>query len=112
MNKSNADLIHAVHIDDVEPFRVTDKITGRRLPKTDLVSGWIYDFEPGAEWPDTDHHTAEERYYVTSGEFVDNGVTYRAGTYVVLDAGSSHRPTSPRGGQMLGLSDARPVQEP
>jgi quercetin dioxygenase-like cupin family protein len=111
MGKNNEDLIHAVHIDDVEPFYVTDKITGRRLPKTDLVGGWLYDFEPGAEWPDTDHHSAEERYYVTKGEFVDNGVHYPAGTYVVFEAGSSHRPTSPNGGQMLGMSDARPAAE-
>lgn len=103
------DLIKALHIDDVEPFEVVPGITGRRLPATDLVRAWLYDFEPGTEWPETDHHAAEERYYVTRGEFVDNGTVYPAGTYVVLAAGSSHRPTSPKGGQMLGISDARPL---
>jgi hypothetical protein len=111
MDKTNTDLIHAVHIDDVEGFDVTDAIRGRRLPTTDLVRAWLYDFEPGAVWPDTDHHTAEERYYVTKGEIVDNGIAYPAGTYVVLEAGSSHRPTSPTGGQILGMSDARPAAE-
>lgn len=109
MANSNSDLIHAVHVDDVEAFEVTTGITGRRLPRTDLVRGWLYDFEPGTEWPETDHHAAEERYYVTRGEIVDNGVVYPAGSYVVLAAGSSHRPTSPKGGQILGMSDARPA---
>jgi hypothetical protein len=109
MDKTNSDLIHAVHIDDIEPFRVAEGITGRRLPRTDLIRGWLYDLEPGSAWPETDHHVAEERYYVTKGEIVDNGVVYPAGTYVVFAAGSSHRPTSPKGGQILGISDARPT---
>ena len=108
MERTNSDLIHALHIDDVETFVVTEGVTGRRLPRTDLIGAWVYDFEPGAEWPETDHHVAEERYFVTKGEIVDNGVVYPEGTYVVLAAGSSHRPTSPKGGQMLGISDARP----
>ena len=48
---------------------------------------------------------------MTRGEIVDNGVAYPAGTYVVFSAGSSHRPTSPKGGQILGISDARPAVE-
>jgi len=111
MDKTNGELIHAVHIDDLESFEVTDGITGRRLPKTDLVGAWLYDFEPGSVWPNTDHHLAEERYYVTKGEIVDNGILYPAGTYVVFSAGSSHRPTSPNGGQIIGISDARPTAE-
>ena len=108
MDKTNSELMHAVHIDDLEPFAVARGITGRRLPRTDLVGAWLYDFEPGSEWPDTDHHVAEERYYVTKGEIIDNGEVYPAGTYVVFSAGSSHRPTSPKGGQIIGISDARP----
>ena len=61
MGNNNSDLIHALHVDDVEAFEVTAGITGRRLPRTDLVRGWLYDFEPGTEWPETDHHVAEER---------------------------------------------------
>jgi quercetin dioxygenase-like cupin family protein len=109
MDDTGRDSIHAVHIDDIEPFAVTSGITGRRLPTTDLVGAWLYDFEPGSVWPDTDHHVAEERYYVTKGEIVDNGKVYPAGTYVVFSAGSSHRPTSPKGGQIIGISDARPT---
>jgi hypothetical protein len=108
METTNRDLIQAIHIDDVEAFEVAEGITGRRLPKTDLVRAWLYDLEPGAAWPDTDHHVAEERYYVTKGEIVDNGMVYPEGTYVVFAAGSTHRPTSPKGGQILGISDARP----
>jgi ChrR Cupin-like domain len=109
MDDTNSDLIQALHIDDVEAFVVTEGITGRRLPRTDLVGAWVYDFAPGAEWPDIDHHVAEERYFVTKGEIVDNDVVYPEGTYVVFAAGSSHRPTSPKGGQILGISDARPA---
>lgn len=111
MDTSNCELIRAVHIDDLEIFDVVDGITGRRLPTTDLIGAWVYDFEPGSEWPNTDHHVAEERYFVTKGEIVDNGDVYRAGTYVVFLAGSSHRPTSPKGGQIIGISDARTVTE-
>lgn len=106
------DLIRTLHVDDLETFEVTDGIVGRRLPATDLVAAWIYDFEPGSRWPSTDHHTAEERYYVTHGEIEDNGTVHPAGTYVVFAAGSSHRPGSRTGGQIMGISDARPVVPP
>lgn len=100
-------LISSVHLDDVETFEVSPGITGRRLAATDLIRGWYYEFEPGTRWPEVDRHTREERYFVVSGEIVDNGHRYPAGTYVVLAAGSSHRPGSETGGAMLGLSDAR-----
>lgn len=100
-------LISSVHVDEVEPFDVAPGITGRRLAATDLVRGWYYEFAPGSTWPAVDHHEAEERYFVVSGEIVDNGRRYPAGTYVVFAAGSSHRPSSETGGAILGLSDAR-----
>jgi hypothetical protein len=100
-------LFTSTHLDDVEPFEVSPGITGRRLPATDLVRGWYYEFAPGTEWPTVDHHDAEERYFVVSGEIIDNGERYPAGTYVVFAPGSSHRPASEIGGAMLGLSDAR-----
>ena len=107
MSLADRDLVNAVHVDDLEVFEVTTGITGRRLPATDLVRAWMYDFEPGSLWPSVDHHEAEERYYVTRGEIVDNGARYPAGTYVVFAPGSSHRPGSETGGQMIGISDAR-----
>ncbi len=103
---TNADLIHAVHIDDLEWRTVTTGITGCRLTATGFARGWLYDFEPGSQWPEVDHHTAEERYFVISGEIVDNGVSYPAGSYVTMSPGSEHRPTSPVGARMIGISDA------
>lgn len=102
-------LFHSTHLDDVETFEVSPGIVGRRLAATDLIRGWHYEFAPGTTWPEVDYHEREERYFVVSGEIVDNGETYRAGTYVVFAPGSSHQPGSDTGGSMLGLSDARPV---
>lgn len=101
-------LFQSTHLDDVETFEVSPGIVGRRLAATDLVRGWYYEFAPGTTWPVVDHHEGEERYFVVSGEIVDNGKRYRAGTYVVFAPGSSHRPGSETGGAMLGMSDARP----
>jgi len=105
-------LISAVHVDDIAQFDVAEGIVGRRLPATDLVRAWMYDFAPGSRWPQTDHHTAEERYFVLEGEIIDNGSHYPAGTYVVFQAGSSHRPGSVTGGRILGISDARAGSTP
>lgn len=99
--------ITAVHLDDVDTFEVAPGILGKRLPRTDLVRAWYYEFAPGTRWPEVDHHDREERYFVVSGEIDDNGTTYPAGTYVVFAPGTSHRPGSIAGGTMLGLSDAR-----
>jgi hypothetical protein len=100
-------LFTSTHLDDVETFEVCPGITGRRLAATDLVRGWYYEFAPGTRWPSVDHHEAEERYFVVSGEIIDNGERYPAGTYVVFAPGSSHQPASEIGGEMLGLSEAR-----
>jgi hypothetical protein len=100
-------LIHAVHIDDIPAAEVSAGIVRRRLPATAFARGWLIDFEPGTEWPEVDHHHTEERYFVLSGEIIDNGRHYPAGTYVVLAAGSSHRPRSETGARIIGINDAR-----
>ncbi len=102
-----AALVHAVHIDDVPAVEVCAGIRRYRLPATDFARGWLIDFDPGAQWPEVDHHHTEERYFVLSGEIIDNGERYPAGTYVVLAPGSSHRPHTETGARLLGINDAR-----
>lgn len=97
----------AYHLDDFESYEAAPGIVGKKLPATDLIRGWWYEFAPGSRWPEVDYHELEERYFVLSGEIDDNGTTYPAGTYVVFAPGSSHQPGSKTGGVMLGLSDAR-----
>lgn len=108
MTGSTSDaLVQAVHIDDVPAEVVAAGIVRRRLPATGFARGWLIDFEPGTVWPEFDHHAAEERYFVLTGELIDNDQRYRAGTYVVFAPGSSHRPRTDTGARIIGISDSR-----
>ncbi|MFG2866092.1 cupin domain-containing protein [Streptomyces sioyaensis] len=89
---------------EVEPVEVAPGITQRRLPTTPWARGWMYDFAPGAQWPEEDVHEGEERYYVISGEFIDRGHRLGPGSYVVFAPGSTHRPRTETGARMLGIS--------
>jgi anti-sigma factor ChrR (cupin superfamily) len=106
------DLIHAVHIDDIPMTEVCAGIGRRTLPASGFARGWLIDFAPGSRWPEVDYHSAEERYFVLSGEILDNSQRYPAGTYVVLAAGSSHRPRSETGARIIGISQVRPSAAP
>jgi quercetin dioxygenase-like cupin family protein len=75
-----------------------------RLPSTGKATGWLIDFAPGSEWPAVDHHEGEERYFVISGEVIEDDRRYGAGTYVVFAPGTSHRPRTDIGARMLGIS--------
>ncbi|MEU6010582.1 cupin domain-containing protein [Streptomyces sp. NPDC047453] len=96
--------IQVLNAHDVEPVEVAPGITRRRLPATEWARGWMYDFAPGAEWPEVDVHEDEERYYVVSGEFIDRGHRLGPGSYVVFAPGSTHRPRTETGARMLGIS--------
>jgi hypothetical protein len=72
------------------------------------VRGWIIDFAPGSEWPQIDVHEGEERYFVLSGEIIEGDLRYTAGTHVVFDHGSSHRPRSDVGCRIIGLNITPP----
>ncbi len=100
-------LIHAVHVDDIPPVEVCPGIVRRPLPASSFARAWLIDFEPGSVWPAVDHHRAEERYFVLDGEIIDNGQRLRAGSYVVLAPGSSHRPLTETGARIIGINDAR-----
>lgn len=94
----------SVRVDDVTPVEVAPGVTRRRLQRTPNAAGWLIDFAPGTEWPEVDHHAAEERYFVVSGEVVDGGETHGPGSYVVFAPGSSHRPSTETGARMLGIT--------
>lgn len=96
--------VQILHVDEVEPVEVVPGIIRRRLPATEHARGWMYDFAPGAEWPEADVHDGEERYYVISGEFIDRGRRLGPGSYVVFAPGSTHRPRTETGARMLGIS--------
>ncbi|MEU4573171.1 cupin domain-containing protein [Nonomuraea sp. ATR24] len=96
--------MQVLNVDEVEPVEVVPGIIRRRLPATAWARGWMYDFAPGAEWPEVDVHESEERYYVISGEFVDRGRRLGPGSYVVFAPGSTHRPRTETGARMLGIS--------
>jgi len=100
--------VQFLQVDAVEAVEVVPGIHRRRLPATDRARGWVYDFAPGTEWPETDVHDGEERYYVVSGEFIDRGQRLGPGSYVVFAPGSSHRPRTETGARMLGISILNP----
>ncbi|MEV4374702.1 cupin domain-containing protein [Nonomuraea sp. NPDC049637] len=104
----DANDVQILNVDEVEAVEVVPGIVRRRLPATDRALGWMYDFAPGAEWPEVDVHDGEERYYVISGEFIDRGHRLGPGSYVVFAPGSTHRPRTETGARMLGISILTP----
>ncbi|MFF1696465.1 cupin domain-containing protein [Streptomyces sp. NPDC058257] len=93
-----------VQVDDVEPQEVAPGIVRRRLQRTQYARGWLIDFAAGTEWPETDVHATEERYFVVSGEVIDGGERHGPGSYVVFAPGSRHRPRTESGARMLGIT--------
>lgn len=100
--------VQVLNVDEVEPEEVAPGIIRRRLPATQWARGWMYDFAPGAEWPEVDVHENEERYYVAVGEFIDRGHRLGPGSYVVFAPGSTHRPRTETGARMIGISIVTP----
>ncbi|MFD9128323.1 cupin domain-containing protein [Kitasatospora sp. NPDC059571] len=93
----------ALHVDDLPERQVAPGIVRRDLPATGRARGWLIDFAPGSRWPYVDVHDTEERYYVLSGEVIEDGRRHGAGTYVVFAPGSRHRPRSETGARIIGI---------
>jgi hypothetical protein len=97
-------IVEVLIVDQVPPVEVAPGIIRRSLTRTDHAGGWLIDFAPGTQWPATDHHDGEERYFVLSGEILEGDRVHGPGAYVVFASGSSHRPRSESGARMLGIS--------
>lgn len=90
-------------VDDVATAEVAPGITRRGLPG-DQVAARAFDFAPGATWPEVDHHGTDELIYVVSGEMIDNGERFPAGSFLHYQPGSSHRPSTDTGTRILVFS--------
>jgi hypothetical protein len=101
-------LMRTEMVDELPELVVAPGVVRRGLIATDFARGWIIDFAPGSEWPQIDVHEGEERYFVLSGEIIEGDLRYTAGTHVVFDHGSSHRPRSDVGCRIIGLNITPP----
>ncbi|MFY1686696.1 cupin domain-containing protein [Plantactinospora sp. WMMB782] len=93
----HVDLLVSVLVDDMDTTEVAPGIVRRALPG----GARVFDFLPGSVWPETDHHTSDENIYVASGELIDGGRRYPAGSYLHYRPGSSHRPGTESGARIL-----------
>ena len=100
----------AVSIDAAAAVEVGPGCTRRDLPANPGVRAWVVDMAAGSEWPHVDHHPHGEAFYVASGEVIEDGARYGAGTYVSFQPGSSHRPRTETGVRLVGFNLV-PVRE-
>ena len=98
--------LSCVAVDDVETSEVVPGILRRSLCSEAV---WVraYDFAPGTEWPETDHHADDELIYVASGELVDNGLRFPAGSFLHYGPNSQHRPGTETGVRILVFGPLR-----
>ncbi|MEV0649300.1 cupin domain-containing protein [Phytomonospora sp. NPDC050363] len=94
------DRVTAVHLDEVVTSDIAPGITRIGLPG-DAVAARAFDFEPGTQWPEVDVHGADELVYVASGELLDNGRRYPAGSFLHYWPGSRHQPGTESGARIL-----------
>ncbi|MEV0090848.1 cupin domain-containing protein [Streptomyces sp. NPDC050738] len=96
--------VQFVNIEEARRSSPGAGLSVRELPSTAQASSWVLDFAPGSQWMEVDHHSSEEHFYVLSGELHDGDRLHRAGDYVVMAAGTSHRPYSETGASLLVIS--------
>jgi hypothetical protein len=96
----------AVFIDDAETSPVTEGIVRRGLPSSGQVLVRAFDLEAGVTWPEVDVHDRDELIYVASGELLDHGRSYPAGTYLYYQAGSRHQPRTETGVRIIVFGPA------
>ena len=89
----------AAHMRDVAPRRrggriVHDLWQQARGP----AKAMAVEMPAGEAWEGIDHHEpGPEEVFVARGTFVDDGVTYEAGSFIHYPAGTAHAPFSPDG---------------
>ncbi|MET9318306.1 cupin domain-containing protein [Kribbella sp. NPDC003505] len=96
----------AVLIDNAEFGPVAPGIVRRALPSSGQVLVRAFDMEPGVRWPEVDVHDRDELIYVASGELLDHGESYPAGTYLHYRAGSRHQPYTKTGVRIIVFGPA------
>jgi hypothetical protein len=96
----------AVLIDDAETGPVAPGIVRRALPSSGQVLVRAFDMEAGVTWPEVDVHDRDELIYVASGELLDHGRSYPAGTYLYYRAGSRHQPRTETGVRIIVFGPA------
>ncbi|WP_112241924.1 cupin domain-containing protein [Kribbella monticola] len=91
----------SVLIDTAPATDVAPGIVRRGLPSSGPVQARVFDLDPGVTWPEVDVHDRDELIYVISGELLDHGRNYPAGTYLHYRAGSRHQPRTESGVRIL-----------
>ena len=92
-------------VDEVDPVIVGRGCYRRDLPTIGNVRAWIVDMDPGAEWPHVDHHGEfGEEVLVVSGELIEGDERFPAGSYLLFESGSSHRPRTETGVRLFGFN--------
>ena len=94
-----------IQISDLEVQNVAPGITRRTISTGSPVSIWYIEMQPNTEWPAVDRHDENgEHLYVLSGELIEGTDRYPAGTFVIYEPRSLHRPRTSAGVTMLGFN--------
>jgi hypothetical protein len=99
----------SVLLDAMEPQDVAPGITRRGLPSSGQVLARAYDMAAGMTWPEVDVHDRDELIYVVSGELVDHGRRYPAGSYLYYRPGSTHQTHTDTGVRFLVFGPSDPA---
>jgi anti-sigma factor ChrR (cupin superfamily) len=91
---------------DWKPFHPGVSIA-RLYKEDDGHTAALLRYEPGATVPQHSH-PGFEHLFIISGDQVDNGGEYPAGTLLVNPPGSSHQVTSPSGCLVLAIWEKPP----
>ncbi len=60
-----------LQVDEVAPVKIAPRDRAPQAAEDRIRRCWLIDFAPGTEWPEVDVHATEERYYVLSGEVIE-----------------------------------------
>jgi len=99
--------IDQTDIDSAPIVKVGPGCTRRDLPSFNGNRAWVVDIEPGCSWPHADQHDEKgELVLVVSGDLVEDGKTFGAGSYLLYGPNTSHTPSTKTGVRLFGLNAA------
>jgi hypothetical protein len=98
-----------VHVSEAEQSEVGNGIVVHRLyrsgPEPTARRALLVRFPAGSHWPGVDvHEPGPEDVFVASGTFrglTGDGSVHGPGTFLHLDAGTSHSPSTDTGGELF-----------